>query len=308
MRYVVLPSERYDAYYNEIANRILWFAHHYLWDIAAQPDASTSDRARHGRHYVEANRAFAQALATEATDDPVYLIQDYQLCAGARDAPRAGPEREDRPLLPHAVRRSHLPADPARRDAHGARSRHGGGRRPRVPVEAVGRKLPAVGSRAAEDCTSTPRRDRIGGRRARWRRCASFPVAVSAQPIREAAGADRAPSAPRARSRAIRGDRKLLLRVDRMEPSKNILRGFLAFGLLLRRIRNGAARWSFLCLLSPSREEVPEYQSYGDDCLGDRRPGQRGVRDEDLDADRAQGAGGLRRTPSPRTTSTTSCS
>src|SRR5919198_2549713 len=33
-RYVVIPPERYDAYYNRIANEILWFVHHYLWEIA----------------------------------------------------------------------------------------------------------------------------------------------------------------------------------------------------------------------------------------------------------------------------------
>ncbi len=79
MRYVVLPPERYDAYYNEIANRILWFVHHNLWDTPRNPmfDDATQE-AWH--HYVEANRAFAQALADEAPDDPVYLIQDYQLC------------------------------------------------------------------------------------------------------------------------------------------------------------------------------------------------------------------------------------
>jgi trehalose-6-phosphate synthase len=34
---VDIPEERYHGYYNGIANGILWFAHHYLWDIARSP-------------------------------------------------------------------------------------------------------------------------------------------------------------------------------------------------------------------------------------------------------------------------------
>ena len=93
----------------------------------------------------------------------------------------------------------------------------------------------------------------------------SFPVAVGAQEIREAAASDRAKRL-RAQVEKIRGDRKLLLRVDRMEPSKNILRGFLAFELLLQKHPEWRGRVVFLALLSPSREEVPAYRDYGADC------------------------------------------
>ena len=93
----------------------------------------------------------------------------------------------------------------------------------------------------------------------------SFPVAVGAQEIREAATGDRAKRL-RAQVEKIRGDRKLLLRVDRMEPSKNILRGFLAFELLLQKHPEWRGRVVFLALLSPSREEVPAYRDYGADC------------------------------------------
>ena len=79
VRYVVIPPERYEGYYNEISNRILWFVHHNLWDIPRMPmfdDATQDDWSA----FVEANRQFALALADEADRDPVYLIQDYHLC------------------------------------------------------------------------------------------------------------------------------------------------------------------------------------------------------------------------------------
>ena len=61
----------------------------------------------------------------------------------------------------------------------------------------------------------------------------------------------------------------MILRVDRLEPSKNILRGFMGFGLFLRRNPSWKGRVQFLCLFSPSREDVPEYQTYGEECLAE---------------------------------------
>ena len=37
LRYVVVPEHRYDRYYNAVANRLLWFVHHYLWDTVRSP-------------------------------------------------------------------------------------------------------------------------------------------------------------------------------------------------------------------------------------------------------------------------------
>ena len=55
MRYVDIPKDRYDGYYNGIANGILWFAHHYLWDIRTP---SFGERTEHEwEDYVEVNRA-----------------------------------------------------------------------------------------------------------------------------------------------------------------------------------------------------------------------------------------------------------
>ena len=97
----------------------------------------------------------------------------------------------------------------------------------------------------------------------------SFPVAVSAEPLRETANSARG---RRGAGRAAGPGpviSKLMLRVDRLEPSKNILRGFLAYELFLRRNPSWVGSVRFLCLFSPSREDVPEYQNYGEECLAE---------------------------------------
>jgi len=59
----------------------------------------------------------------------------------------------------------------------------------------------------------------------------------------------------------------MILRVDRLEPSKNILRGFLGYEHFLQQNPAWHGRVQLLCLFSPSREDVVEYQSYGEECL-----------------------------------------
>ena len=60
----------------------------------------------------------------------------------------------------------------------------------------------------------------------------------------------------------IIGDRKLILRVDRIEPSKNILRGLMAYRTLLERHPEHCGKVQMLALLVPSRIGVNEYQNY----------------------------------------------
>jgi len=58
------------------------------------------------------------------------------------------------------------------------------------------------------------------------------------------------------------GDRKLLLRSDRIEPSKNIVRGFLAYDLLFESAPELRERVVFVAMLHASRQSMPEYQAY----------------------------------------------
>ena len=264
VRFVVIPPERYEGYYNEISNRILWFVHHNLWDIPRMPmfdDATQDDWSA----FVEANRQFALALADEADRDPVYLIQDYHLCLVP------GMLRE---LVPDAkiVHFSHTPFAGATylrilpvqmRDAvlRGLAGADVLGFQSKMWAENYllsARSIPGLkvlrgGRLELEGHTATVR---------------SFPVAVNAHPLRETAALEET-RAVRDELREWRGDRAMILRVDRLEPSKNILRGFMGFRLFLRRNPSWKGRVQFLALFSPSREDVPEYQTYGEECLAE---------------------------------------
>ena len=194
-------------------------------------------------------------LAAEAKQDPVFLIQDYHLTLVPRMLRELVPEARILHFshTPFAGR-TYLRTLPGR-DALGDAPRDARRRRRRVPGPSVGRELPPVRARAG----GRPRRHPRAPRRGRRPRGAGPLVPRRGRRVRDPGGAasDRA-SGLRTRSRRSAAT-PLLLRVDRLEPSKNILRGFLAFELFLQKHREWRGEVVFLALLSPRarRSRVP---------------------------------------------------
>jgi trehalose 6-phosphate synthase len=264
VRFVAIPPDRYDAFYNQMSNRILWFLHHYLWDTARTPVFDEKTEAT-WREFVEANRMFALALAEEGDRDPVYLIQDYHLALVPAML------RELRPDA-RIVHFTHTPFAGATylrilpahmRDAilRGMAGADVVGFQARPWVESFLLSVRGLSGFRVLRGGRFVAGDRVAAARA-------FPVAVSAHPIRETAAKPESKQVRR-QLKTWKGTGKLLLRVDRFEPSKNILRGFLAYELFLRSNPSWLKRVRFLALFSPSREALPEYQAYGDDCMAE---------------------------------------
>lgn len=265
VRYLAFPADLYDGYYNTISNRILWFVHHYLFDVVRSPRFGPAV-SQAWSHFIEANRTFAWALAEEGQRDhaPAFLVQDYHLCL----VPAMLRERRPDALIAHF---SHTPfsgPDYLRI-------------LPRAMVRAVlegmlGADVLGFHSRMwSENFLLSCRH--LDGARVDLRRRAveyagrrtlvrEYPIAIDADALRrEAAG----PEVRRVRREIERwrGDAKLIVRVDRTELSKNILRGFVAFEEFLRREPSWRGRVRFLALLNPSRRAIPEYRAYTRECL-----------------------------------------
>jgi trehalose 6-phosphate synthase len=265
VRFVNIPPDRFDLYYNEFANRVLWFAHHYLWDVPRQP--VFGDRTHEAwEAYVEANAAFARELAKEAKRDPVYLIQDYHLTLVPQMLRELAPEarilhyshtpfagQQYLRILPTRIRHELL-RGMAGADIVGFQSRAWA-----ENFLLSARQVPELHVDLRSARVASP------GHEAQIR---AFPVAVNPHALREAAETERAKEAL-AEVTEIRGDKKLLLRVDRLEPSKNIVRGFLAYELFLKQHKRWRGKVTFLALFSPTRDKLTEYQTYADECLGE---------------------------------------
>jgi len=254
LRLVAHDPQAYDRYYNTVANPLLWFLHHYLWGLAEQPQLDV----RAWASYEEVNRGFADAVVDELDRGSAggVLFHDYHLY-----------------LAPAMVRR-------ARADAALAHFVH-----VPWPQSDYWRVLPsACRDEVHEGLLAN---DVVGFHTERWRRnfagscadllgatvdgdvievsgrrtvTASHPISVDPAEFDDFAGAD----AVRRAGEHLFADRpeRVILRVDRTDPSKNVVRGFRAFGALLDRHPEHRGRVTMLALLDPSRQDIPEYVEY----------------------------------------------
>src|SRR5277367_5097790 len=83
VRMLEIPPEVFDAAYNGIANSVLWFVHHLLFDTPNQPRFGVEFR-RDWAAYRAYNEAFADALSQECAPGTRVLIQDYHLALAPR--------------------------------------------------------------------------------------------------------------------------------------------------------------------------------------------------------------------------------
>jgi trehalose 6-phosphate synthase len=250
----------YDRYYNVLANPLLWFIQHGLWPSGLAPDVDHGTWAA-WQSYRRVNTAFAEAVVAEADAagaGATVMLHDYQLYLVGAEVRAARPDL----VLTFFV---HIPW-PGRGDWRVL---------PRELREAIGRGLLAcdvVGfhvegyvdeflSFCADLPGTTVDRERRSvtsdGRETLVR---AYPISVDAHEF-DALAVSPAVQAQEALLLAERPE-KLILRVDRTDPSKNIVRGLRAFDRLLEQRSEWRGRVRFLVLLDPSRLEVPEYAEY----------------------------------------------
>ncbi len=266
VRYLAFDEEEYDGFYNGISNTILWFLHHYLWDLPRTPRFDEGAE-RAWAAYVRVNEAFAGALHEEgrgSSDQTAYLVQDYHLSL----VPAMLRERQPDARIAHF---SHIPfAGPSYFHILPSEMRQ------QVLAGLLGADVVGFhAERWAENfllaCRTLPgARVDLRRRRVRWKgrqvAVRVYPISIDVETLEHDA---READVGRLRRELIGklDGRKLLLRVDRAELSKNILRGFQAFGIFLQRYPNWQGKVSFLAQLNPSREDVPGYGEYIEDCV-----------------------------------------
>jgi trehalose 6-phosphate synthase len=256
LRLVAVEQDRYDAYYNELSNRVLWFVHHYLWETPRAP-AFGADEQNAWLAYKDVNQRFAQLIAEEASGDTVALPQDYHLSLVPALL------RKERPDMPIASF-WHIPfcqPDQFRvlPDAWATELLEG-----MLGADVIGFQTERWAGNFLACCRESlgarvrGRNVTHGGRSAR---VGAFPIGVNAKELEEEAAKEEVARAGQEIDRSV-SDRLLILRVDRTELSKNILRGFLAYEQLLERRPDLHRRVVHLALLTPSRRNVIEYQEY----------------------------------------------
>lgn len=246
---VIIDPSDYRAYYDVVANQTLWFCLHGLWDRPRRPRFDRHWWAAWDR-YRAVNAMFAEAADRAADEGATVLVQDYQLALVPAELSKRRPDLRISTFV-------HTPWCSPQELAT-------------LPDQVATEILAGLSGGGA-----------CGFHTARW--AAAFSDCVHAV-LGQDAFTYVAPAAPdvddldavaasEACSEHLRlleqrvGDRKVIVRVDRIEPSKNVLRGFWAFDELLETrpdLRGGVV---FAAMVYPSRTGLAEYQAYGQEVL-----------------------------------------
>jgi trehalose 6-phosphate synthase len=260
VRLVESDEDAYDRFYNVIANPMLWFIQHYLWDLSNAPDIRRHEIEAYEQGYCRVNGDLAEAVLEEVEDEEeaVVMLHDYHLYV----APKLIRAKRPDLFLHHFVHIPWtqpdawrvLPAD-IREDLYEG---------------ILSNDIIAFHTRSYRrnfllccrelfdlDVDEEAGVVRFGGRDV-WVR--SYPLPISAENFHRNA---QRPAVHQYEREILRRRREhLILRVDRADLSKNVLRGFTAFDLFLEQHPEFKEQVTFIAHLIPSRQDVAEYQEY----------------------------------------------
>ncbi|MBB4900343.1 alpha,alpha-trehalose-phosphate synthase (UDP-forming) [Streptomyces griseomycini] len=252
VRMLDVPADVHADAYNGIANSVLWFVHHMLYQTPLEPVFDAEFR-RQWASYEAYNRAFAEALAEEAAPGAAVLVQDYHLTLVP------GMLRELRPDL-RIGHFSHTPWAPPEYFRMLPDDIAGQVLRGMLGADRLGfltRRWADAFTACCERFAGGLGDTRIGvhglGADADFLRARSQEADVKERmaALREEIGA--APDG---------GARKTIVRVDRTELSKNIVRGLLAYRQLLEDHPECRERVVHVAFAYPSRQDLAVYRDY----------------------------------------------
>ena len=262
VRMLDIPPAVFDAAYNGIANSVLWFVHHLLFDTPNQPRFDAQFR-RDWAAYRAYNEAFAVALSEECVGESRVLIQDYHLALAPRLLRDLHPDArivhfEHTPWAPPEYYRM-LPDGVAASILDGMLGAdHVGFLAERWAEAFLDCCAAVLGARVMRGAAGLGRVNHRG----RVTEVAVHPLGVDARALRERAAEADVRAAAGALAGLTADGRQLIVRVDRTELSKNIVRGLAAYRELLTAWPQWRGRVTHLALAYPSRSGLPEYQAY----------------------------------------------
>jgi trehalose 6-phosphate synthase len=260
------PRLAYDLYYNTIANPLLWFVQHYLWNLAEAPVLDDTTRRAWNDGYRRVNELFAQQVLREARRGrkrPLVLSHDYHLYLLPSLLRRELPEA----ILQHFV---HIPWPTPQYWRVLPQYMRDDIMDGLLAADIIGLQTSSDVRRFLLTCQENmglpvDLRQQTAFYRGRTVWVRNYPISIDVREFERSAGT---PAVERAEREVLRWRTEhLILRVDRMDLSKNIVRGFYAYEKLLQAHPEWVGRVTFWALLQKTRQEVAEYREYARDVL-----------------------------------------
>lgn len=276
VRYVPIPPDMYHRYYDEISNEILWFLQHYMWSPIQWPNFGEEQVRSWDEGYRPVNAALARVIADEAHaggavdrsyragDDranTIVLLQDYHLYLTSMLVRKRLPQATIQQFIhiPWPANRywQLLPDRFVHEIYEGLSGNDVLGFQTASDLQnfLVGARAFLSGSRIDFDRqTVVWRRHRLMAH--------VYPVPTDVYELRRTLLTAPARAGAQEMGDLLSDEGQVIMRVDRLDPSKNVIRGFLAYETLLRRWPELRGHVRFLAFLIPSRQSLPIYRRY----------------------------------------------
>ena len=268
IKFIHVDPKTYDDYYNVISNPLIWFLQHSMWNVPSEPVIDHTTWQAWNDGYLAVNRRFADEITKrikKMTGKTLVMLQDYQLYMAAKYI-RETSSAMTQPTLLHFI---HIPwpgpeywyiLPPTMRRAI-LESLCG--------VDLLGFQTKDDGLNFIRTIEAHLPQAYVSYEHMRvWYNnhatyIDDFPISIDVNSLTAMADNETVLEHKQDLEETI-GDRQLILRVDRIDPSKNIVRGFQAYQELLTLHPEYQEKVVFLAMLVPSRRGIEEYQDYLD--------------------------------------------
>jgi trehalose 6-phosphate synthase len=265
-------AEQYEGYYQVISNPLLWFLQHSMWNIFREPTIDQITWQHWEEGYAAVNRLFAEAISRLIDSSPrpaLVMLQDYHLYLAPAMIRKMRRSKQKYALAyfvhipwPGAEEWGFLPTKMRTAILEGL-----------CAVDLLGFQTREDGLNFIRTCESHLQGAHVNYREGRvWfhhhtTHVQDFPISIDIDGLKQEAGTDEV-NTYREQLLDSHGKWQIILRIDRIEPSKNIVRGFQAYSDMLELYPEHRGKVKFLALLVPSRLGVSEYGDYLDEVMG----------------------------------------
>src|SRR5260221_8164822 len=261
LHYVNPTQEQYHRYYSVISNPVLWFIQHYLWNLAQEPIIDSEIHTAWADGYVEVNRQVARRVvevAHQLPERPLIMVHDYQLYLVPKMVRRELPGA----IIQHFV---HIPWPTPQYWKVLPREMRDAILQGLLGCDIVGFQSSGDVRNFLMTCEmngglAVDERERavlIDGRVVYVR---NYPISIDVASTTRLSFSH----GVMVEERKLRDWRPehLIVRIDRTDPSKNIVRGFLAYEKLLVHHPELKGKVQFWAFLQPSRQDVAAHRNY----------------------------------------------
>ncbi len=267
LHYVAIPKPAYRKHYEQICNTLLWFLQHYLYDPTDDSTSANKLQDAWENGYYVANRAIADAVNVEIDrrdTTPTVMLHDYHLYL----APAMIRKRHPSIIMQQFI---HIPWPDIRcwqflpsNIAQAIYSGLTGNDIIGFQTDRDARNF-LEGARTLLDGAVVDFEEGAVWWQGHRTQARAYPISISVAEERRIVQS-RAGKRTAEKILTLLGE-KTIMRVDRIEPTKNIVRGFQAYAQMLDEHPELLGRVRFLAYLVPSRQSMPEYKRYNADVM-----------------------------------------